>query len=132
VGSGLIENILYENINIYRALWWPLWIGPQQMSQPDGTYLGCDMLYPFRSLECPTNPLVTMRNIVLRNVTSVDALNPYPGVMLCDAANPCTNIIFENVTFQEGKFIEKTKDFIVQNVQGSNDLNTMPIPPWTL
>lgn len=27
-GYGLIENIVYENINIYRALWFAIYIGP--------------------------------------------------------------------------------------------------------
>jgi hypothetical protein len=73
------------------------------MSQPDGTYLGIGNVGAFiaaifviilgnvqvatrctlfGSLDCPTNPLVTMRNIALRNVTSVDSVNKYPGLVL--------------------------------------------------
>jgi polygalacturonase len=29
-GSGVIENILYENITSNNAIWWNIYIGPQQ------------------------------------------------------------------------------------------------------
>jgi len=29
-GSGIIDNILYENIVIHNAIWWNIYIGPQQ------------------------------------------------------------------------------------------------------
>mmetsp|Transcript_16519 Transcript_16519/g.22603 ORF Transcript_16519/g.22603 Transcript_16519/m.22603 type:complete len:144 (-) Transcript_16519:130-561(-) len=46
-GMGLVQNISYSNVSMTEALWWPIWIGPQQMNQPDGTFLGCDMRYMF-------------------------------------------------------------------------------------
>jgi len=33
-GSGEISSIRFENINIFRPLWWSVWIGPQQQHQP--------------------------------------------------------------------------------------------------
>lgn len=30
-GTGLIENIYYENFTMIRPLWWAIYIGPQQM-----------------------------------------------------------------------------------------------------
>ena len=44
--SGEITNILYENIKIHFPVWFAIYIGPQQMSEPDGTGPGC-LLYPF-------------------------------------------------------------------------------------
>lgn len=101
VGTGIIENIFYENIVIDHALWWTVWIGPQQQNQPgaDGADTGCNFLFPFIP-ECPTQPLVTMKNIQLRNVIATETLPLFegPGVILCDAANPCTDFVFYNVT----------------------------------
>jgi hypothetical protein len=101
VGTGIIENILYENIQIYQALWWTIYVGPQQQNEPnDGSNgTGCNFLFPFIP-DCPTNPLVTMRNITFKNIHATETLPTFegPGVILCDAANPCQDIIFNNVT----------------------------------
>jgi polygalacturonase len=99
-GIGIIDNIVYENILIDHALWWTIWIGPQQQNQPGkGSGTGCNFLFPFIP-QCPTQPLVTMSNIVLRNVIATETLPLFegPGVILCDPTNPCTNFVFENVT----------------------------------
>ena len=101
VGTGIIENILYENIEISQALWWTIYIGPQQQNEPndgsDGT--GCNFLFPFIPV-CPTQPLVTIRNITFRNIIATETLPTFegPGVLLCDPANPCRDITFHNVT----------------------------------
>ena len=29
-GTGIIENIVYENISMTHPLWWAIYIGPQQ------------------------------------------------------------------------------------------------------
>ena len=41
-----------------------------------------------------------MNRITLRNIVAVDTVPLFegPGVILCDASNPCTNFIIENVT----------------------------------
>mmetsp|Transcript_14425 Transcript_14425/g.21672 ORF Transcript_14425/g.21672 Transcript_14425/m.21672 type:complete len:465 (-) Transcript_14425:119-1513(-) len=99
-GSGMIENILYENIVIREALWWTIYIGPQQQNEPnDGSNgTGCNFLFPFIPI-CPTQPLVTIRNIYFRNVFAVDTVPIFegPGIILCDPGNPCENIVFDNV-----------------------------------
>ena len=94
-GTGLIEDITYSNIVASTSIWYPLWIGPQQQKQPsNGTDTGCSFLYPLNQT-CATNPLVTMRDIFVTNVTASSGLT-LPGVILCDPANPCTNVQFEN------------------------------------
>jgi len=55
------------------------------------------MLYPILK-DCETQPLVTVSNIVLRNLTSKNGLL-YPGLIRCNASNPCTNIVFEDVQY---------------------------------
>jgi polygalacturonase len=63
--GGEITNIRYENIEIHYPIWWSIYIGPQQQKQPDGAGPGC-MFYPFGG--CETQPLITVDNIVLKNV----------------------------------------------------------------
>eukprot|EP00602_Paraphysomonas_sp_CaronLab_P007374 CAMPEP_0185036788 /NCGR_PEP_ID=MMETSP1103-20130426/30255_1 /TAXON_ID=36769 /ORGANISM="Paraphysomonas bandaiensis, Strain Caron Lab Isolate" /LENGTH=121 /DNA_ID=CAMNT_0027574465 /DNA_START=163 /DNA_END=525 /DNA_ORIENTATION=- len=101
-GRGMVANISYENIKMYDAMWWPIWIGPQQMSEPNGYYAGCSMKYPLDKT-CPTNPLVTITDISLQNVISVGGLNPYPGVILCNASNPGKNFFFRRVKMTRGE-----------------------------
>jgi polygalacturonase len=99
-GIGIIDTITYENITIDHALWWTIWIGPQQQNQPgEAAGTGCNFLFPFIPV-CPTQPLVTMTNIVLRNVHATETMPLFEGlgVILCDPANPCTNFVFDNVT----------------------------------
>jgi len=100
-GTGIIANISYQDITIREASWWPLWIGPQQMRQPDGTFTGCDFDFPFTiNSTCLTNPLISIFNISLLNVISLDAVeNPIPGLILCDPQNPCKGISFTNTLF---------------------------------
>jgi len=61
-GTGIIEDITYENISIDQALWWTIYVGPQQQNEPgggqDGT--GCNFLFPMVPV-CPTQPRVTMK-----------------------------------------------------------------------
>ena len=33
-GTGIIEDITYTDITIQAALWWTIWMGPQQQNQP--------------------------------------------------------------------------------------------------
>lgn len=112
-GSGIIENILYENITINKPIWWAIYIGPQQQLQPDGSGPGC-MFYPFVR-ECPTQPRVTIRNVTLRNIEVRDGLLS-PGILRCDERNPCTNFKFENVVAKGGL---SGLPYICENIKGS-------------
>jgi polygalacturonase len=58
VGSGVISNITYEDIKAVGAVWWAIYIGPQQQKQPDGDGAGCMVRPLLRSaprlvLMCP-------------------------------------------------------------------------------
>lgn len=99
-GTALIENVVYENIEIQGALQWTIWVGPQQQKQPGGAIdTGCDFLYPLQGT-CPTNALVTFQNIQFRNIFAWNTLPLFesPGVIMCDEKNPCKDIVFDNVT----------------------------------
>ena len=86
-GSGIIENVLYEDIYIDTPIWWGTYIGPQQQEQPDGTGPGC-MFYPLIK-DCPTQPRVPIRDVTLRNVHTRNAILS-PGILRCNETNPCS------------------------------------------
>merc|ERR1712232_874923 len=79
--SAIIQDIVYEDVDIVQPKWWAIWIGPQQQHEP-GQPLGdrCALSYPIDS-HCPTQGCVTFKNITLRRVTVTD---PWlsPGVLL--------------------------------------------------
>eukprot|EP01116_Phalansterium_solitarium_P003427 TRINITY_DN14251_c0_g1_i1.p1 TRINITY_DN14251_c0_g1~~TRINITY_DN14251_c0_g1_i1.p1 ORF type:complete len:447 (+),score=149.96 TRINITY_DN14251_c0_g1_i1:347-1687(+) len=122
-GTGLVENILYENLQIHDSIWWTIYIGPQQQEQPDGSGPGC-MFYPIDP-NCPTQPRVTVRNITLRNVTVHNSLL-FPGILRCNETNPCTGIDFDGVTFADW-VVEPSQDYICENVQGQATASN-PVP----
>lgn len=91
--TGEITNILYENIKIHFPVWFAIYIGPQQMKEPDGGGPGC-MAYPFQ--DCPTEPKIDFRNITIRNLESTGGLLP-PGIIRFNESNPIPDLVFENV-----------------------------------
>jgi hypothetical protein len=100
-GSGLVEDIIYQNIYIHAALWWTIWVGPQQQNQPNdnSSGTGCNFLFPFIP-DCPTQPSVTIRRVSFIDIVAVDTVPTFegPGVFLCDSLNPCVDFVFSNVT----------------------------------
>ena len=71
--------------------WWccrPIYIGPQQQSEPDGTG---DGWWP------ATQPRVTLADIRLSNITSTGGTLPHPGVLRCNASNPCEGFVIDAV-----------------------------------
>jgi hypothetical protein len=82
------------------------------------------MLYPLNR-DCDVNPLVTMRNIKVRNVHIQGGIFP-PGVIRCNATNPCTGFEFTNVNVT-GWFTQQNIGYITENVIGSS-INALPDP----
>ena len=115
VGNGIFSHILYEKIKITNALLWAIWIGPQQQHQPHGFSTGCSFFYPFA--ECPTNPLVTFDDIVLRDVNITGGVFS-PGVLLCNETNVCTNFVFDRVNAYHSSIIPYFKGIHCENVHG--------------
>jgi hypothetical protein len=116
VGDGFIENILYENLRIDTPIWWGIYIGPQQQKQPDGDGPGC-MLYPLLN-DCQTQPRITVRNITLRNINSINGILP-PGIIRCNETNPCRDITFDNVKVT-GWFTLLDYGYITENAYGTS------------
>lgn len=120
-GSGIISNVTYENIVVHEAIWWAIYIGPQQQEQPDGSGPGC-MLYPLEN--CPTQPRVPIRDVTLRNVTMIGGVNPFAGLVRCNASNPCTGFLFDSVRVTE---LLDTENYIVEFVEGVA-IDSLPVP----
>lgn len=124
VGDGIVDGITYRNIVASHPLWYPLWIGPQQQQQPGTAGTGCSFLYPIVKT-CPTQPRVTIQNVLLDNVTFTGGLT-LPGVLLANASNPYTNITFNDVS-NTGSFLVQ-KEYVSINTHGVASGKTSPVP----
>ena len=124
--GGEIFNITYTDIEIHNPIWWNIYIGPQQQKQPGGGGPGC-MLYPLAGGDstCATQPLITVSNITLRNIVSHGGILP-PGIIRCNATNPCTNFVWDNVKIH-GWWRILGLGFITENTFG-NVTNSHPEP----
>jgi polygalacturonase len=97
VGSGQITNIVYRNLTGTGAIWYPIYIGPQQQHQPNTTGNPCSFLFALDpTATCETNPLVLIANVSLIDVSFAETLL-VPGVVWCDPVTPCTGVVFDNV-----------------------------------
>ncbi len=116
-GTGLISNIKYENIEIHNAIWWAIFIGTQQQHQPHGTGTGCSFFYPLPGQECITNPRVTIENITLKNVNIYGGILS-PGIMVCNATNPCNNFLFDGVNLYNRSMFPVNQGYLCENISG--------------
>ena len=81
----------FSSLSSFLTDWWccrPIYIGPQQQSEPDGTG---DGWWP------ATQPRVTLADIRLSNITSTGGTLPHPGVLRCNASNPCEGFVIDAV-----------------------------------
>jgi polygalacturonase len=127
--GGEISNITYTDITIHNPLWWNIYIGPQQQKQPDGSGPGC-ILYPLGGGDatCATQPLITVKNIELHNVTTYGSLFP-PGIIRCDPTWPCTGFVWDNVhTHSLWKLLGF--GFITENTDGTVT-HSRPVPHFS-
>ena len=82
---------MYRNLFIKGVTkLWPIYIGPQQQKEPDGSGDGCFLNW----YDCPTQPRVTISDIKLINITSEDDSLTNIGVLRCNVTNPCTKPLF--------------------------------------
>jgi polygalacturonase len=96
-GYGLINNVSYTDIDVQNALYWTLYLGPQQQTQPGGKGTGCPFNYPLDNTTCVTQPRVPMYEITLRNIF-VNGSNYSPGLMRCNETNPGRDWVLDNIT----------------------------------
>ena len=104
-----------------KPVWWAIYLGPQQMKEPDGDGPGC-MLYPLGP--CTTQPRVTFRNITLEDVKIHKSLL-YPYTIRCNVSNPCTDINFYNVQTDSWRIGLKQKGYVCEYAMGHMK-NTIP------
>lgn len=94
VGSGEITDVSLREVNINTPIWYPIYIGPTQEGPSDMSGPACK-IYPFGH-DCPTQPLIDIKDIRIDRVRSVGGLLP-PGVMRCNETNPCTEFVISNL-----------------------------------
>ncbi|CAF3465893.1 unnamed protein product [Rotaria sp. Silwood1] len=124
--TGEISDNLYENIQIYNASQWAIWIGPQQAAFKGA----CSLLWPFiPEASCPIPSGITWNNIILRNITINDP-QLSPGVIIGNSSNPMLNVLFDNVLVKNpGSYPWGNKYYACYGVQGTAKGDTQPPPP---
>ena len=82
-------------------------------------------MYPLN--DCPTVPVVTIKNIELHNVNVYNSVLP-PGIMRCNETNPCTGFVWDNVQ-AHGWWHKLGVGYITENVYGEVR-NSKPVPQF--
>lgn len=90
---------LFRNVYGISPLTEPIYIGPQQQTQPGTNGSGCSLLYPFFSDQCQTQPLVSITNILFENIT-MELAQLIPGILKCDPMTKCKNVTFIDVSIE--------------------------------
>ena len=127
--TGTIANVRYEDVVIRDALWWPIFIGPQQQHQPSGgSNTGCPFIWPLLNSSCPTDPEVTVANVTLSRVRIERGLFS-PGVVLANESNPFTGIAFDDVVAVNASRWP-ADGYIVRNALGNATGGTTPVPAF--
>ena len=134
-GSGVIDGITYAHIFMEDALWWAIYVGVQQQTQPgNGSNTGCSFFFPLPGFTCPTQPLVPVTRLTLRNVTSVGSLLS-PGLLRCANSSqggaPCDGWAFSDVNFTSASGWPLGQNFLCEGAVAGTWLRTNPEPRCT-
>ena len=137
--SGIVEDVLFENVTMFEPKQWPIWIGPQQagIKEDGGGYNPCDgdpcsLCWPsVKTAKCP-GVAALIDGLTLRNVTVYNEPRTSPGVILGNASLPMRNLVFDGV-----RFIDPPADgafgadyFLCEGVQsGVARGGSWPVPP---
>eukprot|EP01006_Ploeotia_vitrea_P059948 TRINITY_DN75042_c0_g1_i1.p1 TRINITY_DN75042_c0_g1~~TRINITY_DN75042_c0_g1_i1.p1 ORF type:complete len:493 (-),score=16.00 TRINITY_DN75042_c0_g1_i1:28-1506(-) len=123
--SGIITDILYQNITLYRPEQWAIWIGPQQ-----AIYSGaCSLLWPDPGTKCPIPAFMDWRGITMRDIFILHPKTS-PGVIIGNSTNPMTGIVFDNVVATDAQHAPWGDLFYAcHGVVGTANKGTHPIPP---
>ena len=82
------------------------------------------MLYPLQP--CETQPLITIKNITLRNVKHTESLTP--GLIRCNETNPCTGFEW-NMVHGTGWWHFLGFNYITEHVEG-DVVDSDPMPDF--
>ena len=76
-----------------------------------------------------TQPLISISDIYLRNITSAGGLIPHAGILRCNASNPCTNIVIEDVSVSSRYSDDRLQlGYVCESMQGSVTSSSYPLP----
>jgi hypothetical protein len=122
--AASISDILYQNITMEAPEQYPIWIGPaQQTGQP------CDLVWPqAEKSQCIMSGYQTWSNIVLRDIF-INSPNGSPGLLMGNASNPMTNVLFDNVVVNNPGTKPFGTDYYCDGVLGYATATTSPLPP---
>ena len=70
--------------------------------------------------------MVTVQNITLRNVNIYGGVLS-PGIIVCNATNPCTNFLFDNVNVYNKSPFPVENGYLCENVKG-HAINSNLVP----
>merc|ERR1719469_1612590 len=125
-GTGMISNILFENITIENPTQWPIWIGPQQASYEES----CSIRWPYASDHCPVPWGMSFENITLRNVIVKGSTTYSPGVILGNSTNVMKGLVFDNVIVENPNLHPWGEEFYYcHHAEGEYRRGTSPVPP---
>jgi hypothetical protein len=110
----LVDNLFISKTKLF---FYKIFTGTQQQHQPHSSGTDCSFFYPLPGTRCQTNPLVTVDNIVLRNINIYGGLLS-PGIIVCNSTNPCTNFLFDNVNVYNRSMWPVKEGFYCENVKG--------------
>lgn len=136
-GSGLVTDVLYENIVMDAPEQWAIWIGPAQ--QCDGCDITdlcstnggpCSLCWPnVPGTHCNAPAGAQYENITLRNITINNPKNS-AGVLIANASVPMKNVVFDNVVVNNPSSHPWGDDgYYCKNVNGVATGRTSPVPP---
>lgn len=130
---GRVEDVLYENIDMYEPSQWPIWIGPAQQSDAANPCHAnpCSLCWPsLPGAVCSSPSHATFHNITLRNVT-ITRPKMSPGVIIGSDLVPMTNITFDGVRVSSpGKHPWGAEYYKCTGVASGRSIGaTWPVPP---
>jgi len=133
-GSGLVADVLYENIVMDEPEQFAIWIGPAQQCDGCGatdlcsTDGGpCSLCWPtVGHCYAPSDALYA--NITLRNIT-INSPKQSAGVLIANSSSPMQNVVFDNVIVNNPASKPWADGYYCKNVNGIAIGNTAPVPP---
>jgi polygalacturonase len=125
-GSGLIQDVLYENIIMDAPEQYAIWIGPAQQADSIDICKAdpCSLCWPeIPGAECHMPANASYVGITLRNITIINPKSS-PGVILGSETNPMQNVVFDNVVVKNSP----SNYFVCKNANGIAKGTTSPVP----
>ena len=126
--SGIVEDVLFENVTMFEPKQWPIWIGPNQAAYADA----CALEWPYCPVgvlcRCPVPAEISVKNITLKDIKIIRP-DGSPGLVMANSTNPFERITFDNVIVEEPGLEPWGEDFYkCENTEGYVRRGTWPVP----